>query len=125
MSIELVEEFHKAFGVPISDDCYAVTAHRQVLRLELLSEELEELVTAAEKGSVADILKEITDLQYVLDGTYLEFGLAPYKDAAYAEVHRSNMSKLGADGKPIFREDGKVLKGPAYSPADMSKVLDY
>jgi predicted HAD superfamily Cof-like phosphohydrolase len=58
-----------------------------------------------------------------LDGAYLSLGFHRYKDAATAEVHRSNMSKAGADGKPIYREDGKILKGPNYSKPDLASIL--
>lgn len=67
------------------------------------------------------LLKELADLRYVVEGAAVTFGLP--LDEAYAEVHRSNMSKLGNDGKPIYREDGKVLKGPNYVEADMTKFI--
>lgn len=68
--------------------------------------------------SLTRIAKELCDLQYVLDGTFLEFGLAGLKSHLMNAVHASNMSKLGDDGRPVLRDDGKVLKGPNYEPAE-------
>ena len=87
-------------------------------------EELDELKEALEQGDVVETLDALTDLQYVLDGAYLSFGLQDQKMAAFTEVHRSNMSKLGEDGKPIRREsDGKVLKGPDYFKPDLVQFI--
>ena len=72
-------------------------------------------------AALGRLLKELCDLRYVVEGTAVAFGLPI--DEAYLEVHRSNMSKLGLDGKPIVREDGKVLKGPDYFPADMTRFV--
>lgn len=71
-----------------------------------------------------NVLQELSDIQYVLDGTYLSLGLHRYKNFAFLEVHNSNMSKLGEDGKPVRREDGKIMKGPNYWYPDMNKVLE-
>ena len=84
------------------------------MRLAILEEEVAELRAAVEAGDLVEVLHALCDIQYVLDGTFLEFGLHPVKEAAFAEVHASNMSKLGADGRPVLREDGKVLKGPNF-----------
>jgi len=104
------------------------------LRMRLIREEFNEVME--ELGRVAryealgtdtqmmvyrDLLKELADLRYVVEGTAVSLGL-PIEEA-YAEVHRSNMSKLGEDGLPVTRDDGKVLKGPNYTPADMYSVL--
>lgn len=122
-SLELVREFHTAYGVPTAaaPDLENIRTNR--LRLDLLREELEELTFALTCRDVVATLDALTDLQYVLDGTYLALGFAPVKDAAFAEVHRSNMSKLGADGRPILRGDGKILKGPNYTPPDLSQFI--
>lgn len=123
-TIERVREFHCVYkcvtkGAPDLSDRVV-----NELRLNLLQEELDELRVALESGDVVEALDALTDLQYILDGTYLALGLAEHKNAAFAEVHRSNMSKLGADGMPIYREgDGKVLKGPDYSPPDLAGIL--
>ena len=94
------------------------------LRINLLAEELDELREALVAGDIVEVLDALTDLQYVLDGAYLSFGLHDVKDAAFAEVQRSNMSKLGEDGKPIRREsDGKILKGPNFFEPDLSQFI--
>lgn len=89
----------------------------------LLREEVDELEEALNKRDTVGVLDALTDIQYVLDGAYLNLGFKDFKVKALLEVHRSNMSKLGVDGKPIYREDGKVLKGPHYSPPDLRGIL--
>jgi hypothetical protein len=91
--------------------------------MDLLEEELRELGEALEERDPVAVLDALTDLQYVLDGAYLALGFHAYKGDALLEVHRSNMSKLGENGRPIYREDGKILKGPNYSPPDLAAVL--
>lgn len=91
------------------------------LCMKLIHEEFDEVMWAyAEEGRL-ELIKELIDLLYVTYGAlaYLKVDA----DAAFAEVHRSNMSKLGEDGKPTYREDGKILKGPNYSPADLRFVF--
>lgn len=115
-TIEQVREFHHAF----------VTQPDEVIQnccVTLLREELQELEDAIAASDNVAILDALTDLQYVLDGTYIAFGLDRLKEPAFAEVHKSNMSKLGADGKPIYREDGKVLKGPLYQPPNLEQFF--
>jgi NTP pyrophosphatase (non-canonical NTP hydrolase) len=118
-TLEMVIEFHRKFveepGLPIDKI--------QGCRVSLLQEELRELAEAVYAKDRIEILDALTDLQYVLDGAYIAFGFDHVKQAAFEEVHRSNMSKLGADGKPIFREDGKVLKGPNYSPPNLAQFI--
>jgi predicted HAD superfamily Cof-like phosphohydrolase len=93
------------------------------LRLQLCQEELAELATAMSSGDQLECLDALTDMQYVLDGTYHTLGLAHLKGEAFLEVQRSNMSKLGEDGKPIRNEAGRVVKGANYSPPDIEKIL--
>lgn len=124
-TLECVEEFHEAYGLPILDRPDISDEQTIRLRLNLLQEELDELQDALAAGDVVEALDALVDLQYVLEGAYLSFGLHGVKDAAFAEVHRSNMSKLGEDGKPIRRaEDGKILKGPNYTPPDLKAVYE-
>ncbi len=133
---ELVREWHRAFGCPVLDAPTVPAPDRARLRQALLREEarelLDELDTAElcpSEGGGADlfpnllpqIAKECCDLLYVVYGTLLEFGIDP--GPAMAEVQRSNMSKLGEDGRLIRRADGKVLKGPNYTVADMAGVI--
>lgn len=122
-SIELVRQFHLAMGQAINEAPTVGDRALSALRLRLLSEELGELAEALIDGDAVATLDALTDLQYVLDGAYLSLGFASVKDAALAEVHRSNMSKLGADGRPVFRDDGKILKGPTYSPPDLTSLV--
>ena len=89
----------------------------KVFNAELLGIDMAEEIKAAK----AALLKELCDLQYVLSGFAVTFGL-PF-DEAFKRVHESNMSKLGPDGKPIYRDDGKVLKGPNYKKPDLSDLV--
>ncbi len=123
-SLDLVTEFHIKFEQPIADDVSLNDDAVNDLRLDLLYEELVELRKALEARDDVATLDALTDLQYVLDGAYLSLGMWRYKDAALREVQRSNMTKLGLDGKPIKRKDGKVLKGPLYEPPDLQGVLN-
>lgn len=124
-TIDGVRAFHEAYGLPVKDAPDLSDARTNALRIELLREELDELREALENNDPVEALDALTDLQYVLDGAYLSLGFHLMKDVAFAEVQRSNMSKLGADGKPIVREsDGKILKGPNYSPPDLKAVYE-
>ncbi|MEU0214397.1 MazG nucleotide pyrophosphohydrolase domain-containing protein [Streptomyces sp. NPDC006265] len=128
-----VAEFHRAFDV--SDDESTPQALRALVqaRVTLIREEFEEVVEALENVSLVagtggypakemeHVAKELSDLLYVVFGTADLLGIPLGK--AFAAVHTSNMSKLGEDGKPIRREDGKVLKGPNYQPADLAEVF--
>lgn len=119
-----VTEFHRVFagasGAHISETPTLAPA-TQRLRVDLIREELKEYEEALEAGDIIAVADALADLAYVIYGAALTHGLP--LDALIAEVHRSNMTKLGADGKPIYRSDGKVLKGPNYSPPDIAAVL--
>ena len=91
------------------------------LRLELIAEELDELSDAVADRNMVDIADALTDLLYVIYGAGHTFGID--LDECFQEVHRSNMSKLGPDGRPIKREDGKILKGPKYFHPDLEGIL--
>ncbi len=124
-TLEQVQEFHETYGLPVKDTPDISDEKTNALRINLLAEELEELQDALKDGDMVEVLDALTDLQYVLDGAYLSFGLHGVKAAAFDEVHASNMSKLGEDGNPIRREsDGKVLKGPNYWKPDLAKFID-
>lgn len=122
-SLYMVAEFHAAFGAPLPQEPAIPPDDRAQLRIDLMTEELNELVEAIAKGDIVAAADALTDLQVVLDGTFLEFGLGAAKTALVAEVHRANMSKLGADGKPVLRDDGKILKGPGYTPPDLAPIV--
>ena len=121
-----VEEFHEKFGHKV-DFIQSRTDEREItkeeadtitLRRKLIMEEFQELMEAP---FLDEVMKEACDLVYVVLGMFVEFGWD--FDAAFSRVHESNMSKLGEDGKPIHREDGKVLKGPNYKKADLSDLV--
>lgn len=124
-TLEGVRIFHETYGLPVKDRPDVADAKTNQLRINLLQEELDELKEALAEGDAVGALDALTDLQYVLDGAYLSLGLHEIKYTAFAEVQRSNMSKLGEDGKPIRRpEDGKILKGPNFMPPDLEAVMD-
>ncbi|MBK7128856.1 MAG: nucleoside triphosphate pyrophosphohydrolase family protein [Crocinitomicaceae bacterium] len=119
-----VETFHKAFGIK---NQYAPTAELTaadvMLRYKLMREENEEYLEAAQKGDLVEIADALGDQLYILCGTILSHGLQ-YKIAeVFEEIQRSNMSKLDKDGKPIYREDGKVMKSELYSKPDIASIL--
>lgn len=123
-TLEQVCEFHETYGLPVEDAPNISDEKTNLLRINLLAEELDELKEALAAGDKVETLDALIDLQYVLDGAFLSLGFHDVKDAAFAEVHASNMSKLGEDGKPIRREsDGKVMKGPNYFKPDMAKFV--
>jgi predicted HAD superfamily Cof-like phosphohydrolase len=123
-TLDQVREFHETYGAAINDEPHIADTDLNAFRVRLLQEELDELKEALADGDAVETLDALTDLQYVLDGAFLSLGMHGVKDAAFAEVHRSNMSKLGEDGKPILREsDGKVLKGPNYFKPDLHKFV--
>lgn len=122
-TISQVREFHEAFGHPIKDKPDLSNNSLTWLRVSLIQEELRELADAVLQENKVEVLDALLDLQYVLDGAFLALGFASVKDRAFAEVHRSNMSKLGADGKPVLRHDGKILKGPNYSEPDLRRFV--
>lgn len=124
-TLEMVEEFHETYGLPVENEQTTGSEKTKELRINLLQEELDELKEALENNDMQETLDALVDLQYVLDGAFLSFGMQGVKQAAFDEVHRSNMSKLGEDGKPIRREsDGKVMKGPNYFKPDLAQFIE-
>lgn len=117
-----VESFHYAFGAPVADKPTRLPDERGSLRYELIKEELLEYAEAIGEGNLVEVADALGDLLYVVFGAAVEHGidLEPVVD----EIHRSNMSKLGDDGKPIYREDGKILKGDGYSAPDLGPILE-
>ena len=122
-TMDMVREFHDLTGTPSPEFPDLNNPDLNRLRVDLLREELTELEEALQAGDAVAALDALTDIQYVLDGAYLALGFSSYKDEAFLEVQRSNMSKMGADGKPIRRDDGKIMKGPNYSEPDLYSVL--
>lgn len=92
-------------------------------RLQLTQEELGEFARALLEHNIVEVLDALTDIQYVNDGAYLAFGLGELKLRAFREVQRSNMTKLGADGKPTINEAGRVVKGPNYEKPRLKDLM--
>lgn len=89
-----------------------------------MDEENKEYLEAANRGYLVEVADALGDMLYILCGTILEHGMQYKIEEVFEEIQRSNMSKLGADGKPIYREDGKVLKGPNYFKPDIQSIMD-
>ena len=121
--INQVKDFHEKFNIPVSDYPDHISPERQKLRIDILQEEVNELAKAMSEDNMVEIADGVVDCIYILFGTAIEYGFNQKLEAMFNEVHRSNMSKLGIDGKPIYREDGKVLKGPNYSRPDLGSIL--
>jgi predicted HAD superfamily Cof-like phosphohydrolase len=94
------------------------------LRFELMKEENEEYLEAANKNDLVEVADALGDMLYILCGTIIEHGMQDKIEAVFNEIQRSNMSKLGEDSKPIYREDGKVLKGPNYFKPNIREILE-
>ncbi len=123
-AIRKVQQFHEAFDVPVTDRPTATLPPELVaLRVRLMEEELAEYKTAATAGDLVAIADALTDLAYVLFGTYISHGLQDAAEALFEEVHRSNMSKLDENGQPIYREDGKVLKSSRFAEPQLAAIL--
>ena len=122
--IQAVSEFHKAFGLSIENKPTAnILSDISKLRYNLMKEENEEYLEATKKNDLVEIGDALGDMLYILCGTIIAHGFQDKIEEIYDEIQRSNMSKLGSDGKPVYREDGKVLKGPNYFKPDIEKVL--
>ncbi|MDX9751399.1 MAG: nucleoside triphosphate pyrophosphohydrolase family protein [Flavobacteriales bacterium] len=122
---EHVRTFHDAFGIANATAPTGPIGDREaLLRYKLVREENEEYLDAALRGDLVEVADALGDLLYIICGTLLKHGLEHKIDAVFREIQRSNMSKLGADGRPIHRDDGKVMKGPGYFPPDIAGVLE-
>jgi predicted HAD superfamily Cof-like phosphohydrolase len=123
--IKAVTAFHEAFKLGMK---YEPTANlgeaKNTLRFDLMAEENEEYFEAAQNGDLVEVADALGDMLYILCGTIIEHGMQDKIEEVFNEIQRSNMSKLGADGKPIFREDGKVLKGPSYFKPNIKEILE-
>lgn len=122
--IKSVEEFHDIFKIGNRyEPTGTVPAEEAMLRYNLLKEENEEYLEACKNGDVVEIADALGDLLYITFGTILRHGLQHKIEEVFDEIHRSNMSKLDENGKPIFREDGKVLKSGKYFRPDIKSIL--
>ncbi len=123
--IKSVEEFHDIFKIGNRYEPTAIVPEEEaLLRFNLLKEENEEYLEACKNGDVVEIADALGDLLYITYGTILRHGLQHKIEEVFDEIHRSNMSKLDANGQPIFREDGKVLKSEKYFRPDIKSILE-
>mgnify|MGYP000504180352 FL=1 len=119
-----VEKFHDTFGIPNEYAPKADISNELIdLRFKLMAEENEEYLEAAKNGDLVEVADALGDMMYILCGTILSHGMQHKIEEVFEEIQRSNMSKLGEDGKPIYREDGKVLKGPNYFKPNIAKII--
>ncbi len=123
--IAAVQTFHESFGLGVKESPTAeLGLQKNLLRYKLMREENEEYLDAANNKDLVEIADALGDMLYILCGTIIEHGMQYKIEEVFNEIQKSNMSKLGADGKPIYREDGKVLKGPDYFKPDIKSILD-
>ena len=118
-----VMTFHDVYGQSYSTQVTLIEEERYKMRHRLQKEENDEYLKACEEKDIVEIAHEIADEFYVLVGKVISHGLQDKIMDVFDEIQRANMSKLGLDGKPIYREDGKVLKGPNYTPPDVKKIF--
>jgi predicted HAD superfamily Cof-like phosphohydrolase len=122
--ISSVKKFHESFKIGYNNTHIAdLGKEKHKLRFDLMAEENSEYLEAANNGDLVEVADALGDMLYILCGTIIEHGLQDKIDDVFNEIQRSNMSKLGLDGQPIFRKDGKVLKGPNYFKPNISKIL--
>tara|TARA_Y100000991_G_C21808976_1_gene278800 strand:+ start:234 stop:620 length:387 start_codon:yes stop_codon:yes gene_type:complete len=123
--IDAVKTFHKAFKIgyrttPKADLGFA----KNKLRFDLMKEENEEYYEAAQSNDLVEVADALGDMLYILCGTIIEHGMQHKIEFVFDEIQRSNMSKLGSDGSPIYRADGKVMKGPNYFKPNIKAILE-
>ena len=121
----MVEDFHNAYGI---ENRHKPTAElsqaQQKLRYRLMAEENDEYLEAVKNNDLVEIADALGDQLYILCGTILKHGLQDKIAAVFQEIQRSNMSKLDADGKPIYRADGKVMKSDLYFKPDIKTIIE-
>ena len=120
-NFEKVGLFMSTFGQEVKKKSELSSEKTNSLRLSLIQEELDELTKAIKENDILEVADALTDILYVTYGAGHSFGIN--LDKCFDEVQKSNMSKLGKDGKPIYNENGKVMKGPDYFKPDISKFL--
>ena len=119
-----VENFHNAFGLGVAKKPTIDLSKETVkLRFNLMKEENEEYFEAARKNDIVEVADALGDMLYILCGTIITHGFQNKIEEVFDEIQKSNMSKLGKDGKPIYRSDGKVMKGPNYFKPNIRAIL--
>jgi predicted HAD superfamily Cof-like phosphohydrolase len=122
--IDSVKKFHEAFNIKDSDfPTVKVSLEKIQLRFNLMQEENEEYLNAAKENDIVEVADALGDMLYILCGTILTHGMQHKIEEVFDAIQESNMSKLNKDGKPIYREDGKVLKGPNYFKPDIKNIF--
>ncbi|MEC7247013.1 MAG: nucleoside triphosphate pyrophosphohydrolase family protein [Bacteroidota bacterium] len=123
--LKSVKKFHQAFGVKISNKP-TLELSKDILKLRhsLMQEENNEYLKAVEEKNLIEVADALGDMLYILCGTILTHGFQNLIEDIFDEIQSSNMSKLGDDGKPIYRNDGKVLKGPNYKKPNIKKIIN-
>ncbi len=126
MRIQLsqVKEWCEATDIRVPTGPTNILSERASLRFNLMAEENTEYLEACTAGDTVEIADALGDMLYILLGTMLEHGMQDHMVRVFSEIHRSNMSKMGKDGKPILREDGKILKGPNYFRPNITKIIE-
>lgn len=123
--INAVKAFHTAFKIGHRETPKAnLGIEKNMLRYKLMREENEEYLEAANDNDLVEVADALGDMLYILCGTIIEHGMQHKIEEVFEEIQRSNMSKLGEDGEPIYREDGKVLKGPNYFQPHIKAILE-
>jgi predicted HAD superfamily Cof-like phosphohydrolase len=122
--LQAVEKFHQTYKIAVRQEpTTSFSVEDSILRFRLMEEENNEYLEAVKKKDIVEVADALGDMLYILCGTILDHGLQYKIEAVFDEIHRSNMSKLDENGKPIYRNDGKVLKGPNYFKPNLESIL--
>lgn len=122
--IDKLKEFNNKYGIKYREELQNnPSVDSNLIRYELMKEENEEFLNALYNNDIVEVADAVGDMLYILLGTVLDLGLQDKIIDIFYEIHNSNLSKLGEDGNPIYREDGKLLKGPNFFPPNLVKVL--
>ena len=122
--LKAVKDFHDKFGLSYNHSPTVELEKKIIeLRFNLMKEENEEYIEAARNKDIIEVADALGDMLYILCGTIIEHGMSDIIEEVFDEIQKSNMSKLGADGKPIYRQDGKVMKGPNYFKPNFTKFF--
>ena len=123
--INSVKIFHKVYNLSYKDSPVADIGIDKInLRFKLMEEENQEYLEAAKNDDIVEVADALGDMLYILCGTIIEHGMQDKIEEIFDEIQKSNLSKLGDDGKPIYRNDGKVMKGPNYFKPKISEILN-
>ena len=123
--IDSVKKFHEVYKLNYKESPIAKLDLATInLRFNLMDEENKEYLEAAQNNDLIEVADALGDMLYILCGTIIAHGMQDKIEEVFDEIQKSNLSKLGENGKPIYREDGKVMKGPNYFKPDILKILN-